>query len=255
MNLVKLDDLGINDTPELRVRKLDSIFKKIMFLFGTQQKQLDEHQHYKMIRESDRSVFIGKAENATEITANGLLIFHNEGKTIIDINVPTSNMQTGATAPTIGALFGSNIRGYLFAGGTSGISDELHASGEEINHYYAEGTNAELHLHFYNSTLIGTSNKGVTWYYEGVWTNNLAVASVVSGTVQFTYPDNTPAWTLNRLKLVDLNGTGKKYGSQLSLMFRRVRDANNTYADDIHPSSFGVHIEIDQMGSNTIANK
>jgi hypothetical protein len=198
---------------------------------------------------------LGGSTNKVQIGENGIIKLKEDGRPYVDINIPTANMQPGASAPSVGNLFGGNIRGWILAGGTSGISEELHASSEEINHYYAEGTDIELHLHFYNSTAIGTTNKGVTWYWEAVWTNDGEAATVLSGTVNYTYPDNTAAWTLHRQKLSDAIGTNKKYGSQLSLMFRRVRDANNTYIGGVHPSSIGAHVRIDQMGSTTISQK
>lgn len=201
-------------------------------------------------------IFLGSSsENRIRIKEDGMLVFEGDSTTFLDINIPTSAMTTGATTPTAGELFGSSIRGWLFAGGTSGTSDEVHASGEEINHFYKGDSDIVHHMHFYNSTAIGTSNKGVTWYSEVAWTNDNGVPVISTGTVNFTYDDNTPAWTLRRLDLRTLKGFGYRYGSQVSFMLRRVRDANNTYADSVHPSSVGFHVECDQFGSNEIIYK
>lgn len=201
-------------------------------------------------------VYLGSSPvNRVRINEKGTIIFEGDSTTILDINVPTSAMTSGATVPSIGALFGSNIMGWLFAGGTSGISDEIHASGEEINHFYKGDSDIVHHLHFYNETAIGTSNKGVTFYSEVAWTKDNGQPVVSVGTYNYTYPDNTPAWTLKRLDLRTLKGFGYRYGSQVSFMLRRVRDANNTYIDNIHPSSIGFHVECDQFGSDTISSK
>lgn len=201
-------------------------------------------------------LFLGSsATNRIKIKENGTLVFEGDSTTVMDINLPTSAMTAGATIPTQGALFGSNIRGWLFAGGTSGTSDEIHASGEEINHFYKGDSDIVEHVHFYNSTAIGTSNKDVTIYTEVAWTNDNGQPVISTKTINYTYPDNTPAWTLKRLDLQTLAGFGYRYGSQVSLMFRRVRDANNTYVDNIHPSSIGFHVECDQFGSDTVSSK
>jgi hypothetical protein len=194
--------------------------------------------------------------NYSTFESDGTYVAKGDATTWKDINITLANLATGASTPDVAPLFGTSIRGYLFGAGTNGTSDEVHASGEEVNHWYMQETDIVFHVHFFNELAVGTTNKGVVWYYEVAWTNVLGQAVLASsGTIVFTYPDNTPAWTHTLFNLATLTGTGKHIGSQVSFMLRRVKNASNTYTGRIHPSSVGFHCQADTIGSRQIATK
>lgn len=195
------------------------------------------------------------AGNYTEIFSDGVIQSFGEGQLYDDINVSLSNLATGATTPDVGALFGSSIRGYLFAGGTTGISDEVHGSGEEYFHRFIENGTLSLHLHFFNENAVGTTNKGVTWYYVVSITNFNEQPQLFTGTVNYVYNDNTPAWTHRFVSLATFENKNIGPGTNLAFMIRRVRNANNTYASRVHPASIGFHGKIDQFGSRELNAK
>ena len=119
------------------------------------------------LRKSGKNILIGRGPDYMEVSPKGEVFYRGEGALWDDINIPLSSLSTGSSSPDVGLVLGSsNILGYLFAGGTSGPSDEVHAPGAEYLHGFAINSDIIFHVHSMNESAIGVSNKGVSFFYE-----------------------------------------------------------------------------------------
>jgi hypothetical protein len=94
----------------------------------------------------------------------------------------------------------------------------------------------------------------MTILYEIIYANVGEAPTIVSDTVNLTFNSNIAAWTHSLFNLATIT-PNLRPGGQFDIFIRRVRDANNTYADPVHLKSIGVHALVDSSGSNDVDAK
>ena len=167
-----------------------------------------------------------------------------------DLIFPAINLAIGVAAPTIATQ--SNIRYYVFAGGTVGTADELHGC-FELQHDYKEGTDLYLHTHWFATTSgTGGVRLGVD-YGCGTPGSALSFQEGVEVTARTIEADETNIMRVTNIATIP--GTGKTIGTNCMFRIYRPIDEYNTYADPIGILTVGVHYQCDTLGSRGITTK
>lgn len=178
--------------------------------------------------------------NADELTPGGDSVY-------IDFNFGINSLSRGSSAPDIIDLSATNIETLGFDGinTTEEVSIVL-----ELNHNWKEGTNLRPHIHWYATTAaVGNVN----WQMEYVLVNeNVVPASTVINTIAAT---PGVAWQEIFTNLPQIVTTGYVIGTQLHLRLFRDPTDNDTYGADAALATFGLHVEIDTLGSRQVSVK
>lgn len=195
------------------------------------------------------SLKFGQDDSYTEFEDDGTIVFKGNATVWNDINFKVSNLRPGATSPTWGAVFPSGSHyGYLFA---NGRVESLHGA-ERLLHGYKEGTDITLHIEWLPSTNGAGS---VRWGMEYVWLNPGDTFST-STTIYKNVSTPATAWKTVETDFATISGTGKKIGSIFIVrFFRDGTHISDTYLDTAYPPQFGIHYEIDTIGSRELATK
>lgn len=190
------------------------------------------------------SIF-GTPPNYSEFEEDGTLVAHGDATTWDDINVSSLALGTGASAPTIVNIASSTIRSYAFNGSTS-VIDELHGS-LELLHNYEEGTNIIPHVHWMPRT---NDSGNIKWQLEYIWINNNGVPMSSSTTISVVVPSGGVAWIPKITPFDEIVGSGKIIGSRFVFrIFRNPMDSEDTYSNDAVFTDFGVHYQVNSLGS------
>ena len=165
-----------------------------------------------------------------------------------DMNVGGVTLRQGVTnQPTLINFDTTTILVYSFA---PNLTNELHGN-FEIAHDYKEGTNLKPHLHWYPQN---TNTGNVLWRLE--YTIESTTGTVVSGTIDMLVAANGTAWQKQVDSWTDITGTNVKINHQFHFRLARVGgDATDTYTDNASIATFGLHYEIDTMGSRQVMVK
>lgn len=187
----------------------------------------------------------GTPPNYSEFEADGTLVSYGNATCWDDINVSAFGLGTGASVPSIINIASTTIRTYAYNGNTS-VVDELHGS-LEILHNYAEGTDIIPHIHWLPST---NSGGDVKWQMEYVWINSDGIPVTSSTTVAVVSAAGSTAWLPKISAFQPISGTGKTIGSRFFFrVFRNPVDSQDTYGNDAAFTDFGVHYQINTLGS------
>ena len=136
---------------------------------------------------------------------------------------------------------------WAFDGGST--TESAHGA-FEIQHDYKEGTDVTPHVHWYPTT-TGTGN--VVWQGEYYITED---GNYLTGTVACTTAATGTAWEEVRADFEPLSGDSLGIGYQVHVrLFRDPTHAADTYTGDAALGTFGMHYEVDAMGSRTITAK
>jgi hypothetical protein len=191
----------------------------------------------------------GGPSNYSEFEDDGTLRFNGGATVWNDINLPSTNLRPGLSPPSFAAVLASGgLYGFTFSATTL---EELHGSGE-ILHGYKEGTDLHCHVHWMPTT---TNNGVVRWGLEYAWVDVNGVAGAPA-IIYFNQAASGTVWQHHLAPLPTITGTGRKIGS--AFIFRIFRDAANiadTYTGQAYLLQFGIHYEIDTVGSREIATK
>ena len=168
-----------------------------------------------------------------------------------DLNFPALSLAKSANlAPTQGAIFASGgIQGLLFDGSTQ--VNEVYSSGE-ILHSYKQGTNLYPHIHWMATT---TDTGNVTWYLEYTV---ISVQGTYATPVTINVTQNTTgtAWVHSLAEFTAINGTSLTIGSQIAFrLYRNATAPTDTYESNAALLSFGIHYQMDSVGSTNISSK
>jgi hypothetical protein len=168
-----------------------------------------------------------------------------------DLNFPALSLAKSANlAPTQGVIFASGaIEGLLFNGATQ--VNEVYGSGEVL-HSYMEGSDLHPHVHWM-ATTTGAGN--VTWYLEY---SVVKVTGVYSAPVTISVSAATTgtSWTHILTNFPTISGTGLTIGSQIAFrLYRNATSPSDTYTDNAALLSFGIHMEMNTVGSSYISDK
>lgn len=168
-----------------------------------------------------------------------------------DLNFPAwSFTKSASLAPTLGGILASGgIEGLLFDGSTQ-VNEVF--SGGEVLHSYKQGSNLYPHVHWMAST---TAAGNVTWFLE------YSVANVNGGysaptTINVTQATTEVAWVHKLAEFPIINGTGLSIGSQIAFrLYRNATASSDTYEANVALLSFGIHYQMDSVGSSSRASK
>lgn len=164
----------------------------------------------------------------------------NYGTKWNDINVGIG-FALGSSAPSLGILTGA-IKVYNFDG--SGPTNEAFAC-LELLHDYKEGTDIYPHLHWAPTTAAAGD---VKWQLEY---NVVSHGDAISGSTTISVTQAASGIKLNNAEFAPaISGTGRKIGDQIMFrLFRNPADAADTYEAPAGLISFGVHYQVDDIGS------
>jgi hypothetical protein len=184
----------------------------------------------------------------TDIVFNNTAIeMQNDATVWVDLNFGGASLR-GATAPDFIALNGGNIQ----VRGFDGVNTTEELFGQvEMNHYWKEGSTIYPHLHWMPSTAAAGN---VNWQLDY---NIIADDATPAGETNINTVVATPevAWqgVFTGLPSIDMSG----YGIGTQFAFRLFRDPtdSDTYGADAALLTFGLHIEVDTIGSRQITTK
>jgi len=189
----------------------------------------------------------GDISNYSEFESDGTLKAVGNATVWNDINFSASNLRVGNSPPSWTNIVGG-LYGYTFS---ASILEELHGC-EELLHNYKEGSDISAHIHWSPMT-TGLGN--VVWGLEYSWVNKDDISSSTS-TIYTTV--STSGTTGQHLvsAFPNIIGTGKKIGSYFCCrIFRDATNGSDTYAGSVFLPQFGIHYEIDTLGSRQIITK
>lgn len=161
----------------------------------------------------------------------------------IDVNLGSTSLGTGASAPGIVVLTGG-----IYTLGFDGIATMEQVFGTvELPHEWVEGTDIYPHIHWIPATAAAGN---VKWQLEYTWTA-LNDAELASTTISVTQA--TPGAVSNvRADFPAISGVGKMINSQFTFrLFRDPTDAADTYGADALTKTFGLHLQVNTHGSRT----
>jgi len=193
----------------------------------------------------------GDATNNTHIESDGTLVFAGTGTVYNDINTGINPRNVGANRPTLAAFLG-NIYEFQFAVGNYADMTPI-----EFLHGWKEGTAVEIHVHWATGGLNDGTVRGVKWEVEytyaamgtGVFTANAATSAETS------IAANEVALTHKYTSIVTFTPS-VTIGAQLCIRLSRIASVTNTApAADPFLLSFGVHYQIDTVGSRSTSAK
>lgn len=162
-----------------------------------------------------------------------------------DLNFPALSLAKSANlAPTQGAILSSGgIQGLLFDGVNQ--VNEVYGEGEVL-HSYKTGSDLYPHVHWMPTT---NDAGNVTWFLE------YAVVDVngVYGTptiISVTEAASGAAWTHQRADFNFIDGSNLVFGSHFEFrLYRNATAPTDTYAHNAALISFGIHYQLDSVGS------
>lgn len=193
------------------------------------------------------SMFGEDTTNFSKFESDGTLHFNGTATVWKDINVGGISLKQGATAPDPINLDTTSIQVYAFDGAT--LTEEV-SGAFELQHDYKEGTNIVPHIHWY-TTDTGAGN--VKWQLEYYIKSG---TSEYTGTTSVTTAATGTAWEEIRSDFPAITGTNFTIGMQIHFrLFRDPTDAADTYASDAALGTFGIHYEVDTVGSRQISTK
>lgn len=167
----------------------------------------------------------------------------------IDYNFGVGALTRGSAAPELITIGTTSIETLAFDGVNTleQVSTVL-----EVNHNWKEGTNLSPHLHWYPTTAAAGS---VKWFLEYAWTKTGGVVPA-STTITVITPTTEVAWHTIFSGFPEIDGTGYLIGSQLHIrLYRDPTDEDDDYGADAALATFGIHAEIDTLGSREITVK
>lgn len=183
----------------------------------------------------------GNSTNNTEIESDGSLKFNGDATVFDDEYASYFFSETGATAPDVVTVSGNN-KAYGFDGASTleGLNCFI-----ELPHRYKEGSDIELHIHY----LRKTAGSGDVKWFADYSICPLMGALVASQTVSVVKTVGVVDYC-DVATIAIIPGAGRKISDVIALrIYRNPADAQDTYAADVIMTSFGIHYELDTMGS------
>lgn len=178
--------------------------------------------------------------NADELTPGGDAVW-------LDFNFGIGGLARGASAPDLIALGTTSIETLGFDG--INTPEEVSVA-LELNHNWKEGTNLKPHIHWYPTTAAAGN---VNWQMEYVLVHgNVVPASTIINVIVAT---PGVAWRSVFTNFPEIVTTGFVIGTQFHVRLFRDPTDNDTYGSDVALATFGVHVQIDTLGSRQVAIK
>lgn len=171
-------------------------------------------------------------------------ILKGDGTVWTDLNFSVASLTRGASAPDFIHLGSSNIEVVAFDGAAT--AEEV-SGVVELQHWWVEGTRLNPHLHWYPTD---NSAGNVKWQLDYIL---LGVGDVAgAGTTFVKVVTAEGAWQHHYTDFDWITTTGYKIGSQLHFrLYRDPTDAQDTYGSDAATATFGIHLQVDGLGSRS----
>jgi hypothetical protein len=167
-----------------------------------------------------------------------------------DLNFPALVLSKEADfGPTLGNISTSSVETLMFNG-----VDKMNMvfMSSEILHSYKEGSNITPHIHWMPTT-SGAGN--VEWWLQYAWLSVNGTYSLTTS-VNVTQAAGGVAWKHLYIDFPAVNGSGQLIGSQIFFkLYRNPLAAVDTYGADAALMSFGIHFEMDTIGSSSQLSK
>lgn len=178
--------------------------------------------------------------NADELIPGGDAVW-------IDFNFGINSLSRGAAAPDRINLATTGIETLGFDGvnTTEEVSVVL-----ELNHNWKEGTILKPHVHWYP---VNANQGNVNWQLEYVLVHGTTVPA--SDTINVIVATTGIAWDSIFSEFPDIDATGYLIGTQMHLRLFRDPTDNDTYGSDAALATFGLHVQIDTLGSRQVGIK
>ena len=187
----------------------------------------------------------------TEFESDGTMIAHGDATCWDDIALGVGQLGAGGSAPDSINTNSSGI--YLF--GFDGVNTTEQLFGTfEMPHTYAEGTDIVPHVHWAPTT-TGTGN--VKWCVD-FWRidDTSPIIPSTPTTICVVAATDGTAWKVFRSDTTTVTGTNFKIGDQVGFrLYRNPSDAEDTYGADAVVLTFGIHYQINSLGSRNIISK
>jgi hypothetical protein len=185
----------------------------------------------------------GTLTDYLEIEKDGTIRFYGAATAWKDLNLDLLSLALGASSPDIGVVGAGSIKYLLF----DGIATAEEVSGSiEIQHDVVLDV-IKPHIHWFPTTADAGN---VKWNLTYAITNvgdaepaetTLSVTTAAPGAIQSTVSGFS-----------DIDISGYTPGAQFSCrLFRDPTDAADTYAHDVATKTFGLHVEIQSLGTRT----
>lgn len=170
----------------------------------------------------------------------------------IDFNFGIGALQRGAGAPDILNLNATSIDVLGFDG--VNIVEDVGTT-LELNHNWKEGTVLKPHVHWMPTTAAAGN---VVWQLDYVLVNRTATGAVgaAATTITVTQAAGGVAWAPRLAEFADIVTTGLLIGTQMHVrLFRDPTVGGDTYGADAALATFGLHVQVDTLGSRQVAVK
>jgi hypothetical protein len=187
--------------------------------------------------------------NYSEFEADGTLEFVGDATVWIDYNFGVGALNRGAAAPDLINLSATSIETLGFDGVNTleQVSTVL-----ELNHNWREGSTIYPHVHWYP---VNGNAGNVKWNMEYVIVARDGVVPA-STTIVVVQAAGGVAWTERFASFPTIDASGFTIGAQMHIrLFRDPNDGDDTYGSDAALATFGLHVELDTVGSRQIASK
>jgi len=187
----------------------------------------------------------GSSPDYTEFESDGTMKMNGDATVWEDLNFdPTTSGGPAATIPDYVTINNVVHREFTSA------NNQLCGDGEEIPHKYKLSSTIYPHIHVFlkNGESAGTTGAAFTFYWELRQTTG-----TTSGSVVLTATSASLAGNPHKVDVFDVTGFAgaAELGAQLTVKIART--AGN--AGDVIVTTYGVHYEIDPIGSRQLSSK
>jgi hypothetical protein len=192
----------------------------------------------------------GSSTNYSEFEDDGTLVAHGDATVWQDVDFPIIIRTTGANIPTLVALQG-NVLAPQWA-----VNDFSNCEGQELIHGWKEGSPIYWHVHLITNG-ADTTIRYLRWEIEWVWANLGAQLSstITTDSGDIAIPANTPTKTHILQSISSYTLVGGHIGGHIYARLRRIASTGAAPTNNPWCSMLQIHLEIDTIGSRTIANK
>lgn len=187
----------------------------------------------------------GTATDYTEFEAGGTMVFNGAAKVWEDLNFdPDSSGGPPVTLPDYVTINNVIHREFTAA------NNQICGSNKEIPHAYALGTTMHPHMHVFlkGGESAGTTGAGFTFYWELRQSTGTTTGSVTLSATSAELTTGT-----HKINIYDATGFAGPAGKGANLAMTIARTAGD--AGDVIVTTYGVHYQLDTVGSREMMTK
>lgn len=187
----------------------------------------------------------------SEFEQDGTLVSVGAATCWKDIDIDLSTQTTGGSAPALVAVNGdAYIKARGFAG--TGTTVEQLGGSKELAHEMVFGTDIIPHIHW---APVDATAGNVKWQLRYMLVNRNGTYSNGT-TISVTTAAPGVAWQGVKSDFPAISTAGILAGARIIFtLFRDPADAADTYANVVIAPNFGIHIQVDMLGTRTVNDK